>query len=238
MKKILVGVNFIGMILLLSSCVYANSEGIQKEKYELASFDKVKVSAGIQIFLTQGSENTAIIEADGSVIDNVLIDNSNGVLEISLEKSSWNLFRRNKGKIKVYLTFSNLAEVSASSGSRVYSQNVLELDKFDLSVSSGAYASLTISAVQVNLASSSGANVEIEGAAQHVSAKVSSGADINAKDLVAQTGDGSASSGGSLAIYIDGEVDASASSGGSVDIFGDSVLKNINMNSGGSINKR
>jgi hypothetical protein len=85
---------------------------------------------------------------------------------------------------------------------------------------------------------SSGANIKVKGTADFIYAEASSGADIKANDFVAQLGEAKASSGGSVNIYVDGDVDARASSGGSITIFGDAVLRNIEQSSGGSVNKR
>lgn len=233
-------VSMMGMIWLLSSCVYADSEGIQKETRSLAPFTEIKVSTGVQLFLTQGDENVAIVEADGSIIDNVIVESKNGVLEIHYKSSGWNLFGRNlrHGEIKVLLTFTRLEALKASSGSSVHSQNFLELDHFDLSVSSGANSSLSLSAAKVNMDASSGANIKMNGSAQLIYAEASSGANIKANDLTAQTGEVRASSGGNVQVYVDGDVDAKASSGGSVTVFGNAVLRNIEQSSGGSVNKR
>ena len=230
----------IGMIWLLSSCIYADGEGIQKETRKLAPFSEVKVSAGVQLFLTQGDENVAVVEADGIVIDNVVVESKNGVLKISYKSSGLNLFGMNMrhDKIKVFLTFTRLEALRASSGSGVYSQHELNLDNFNLSVSSGANSSLSVSASEVSMDASSGANIKMNGSAQLIYAEASSGANVKASDLVARSGEARASSGGSIQIYVDGELDAKASSGGSVTVYGDAVLRNIEQSSGGSVNKR
>ncbi|MCA1744327.1 MAG: DUF2807 domain-containing protein [Bacteroidales bacterium] len=233
-------VSMMGMIWLLSSCVYAGSEGTQKETRNLAPFSEVKVSTGVQLFLTQGDENLAIVEADGSIIDNVVVESKNGVLEIYYKSSGWNLFGRNlrHGEIKVLLTFTRLEALKASSGSSVHSQNALELGNFDLSVSSGASSSLSLDAIKVSMDASSGANIKMKGSGEFVYAEASSGANIKANDFTARSGEARASSGGSVNIYVDGDVDAKASSGGSVTVYGEAMLRNIEQSSGGSVHKR
>jgi hypothetical protein len=233
-------VTMMSLIWLLSSCVYAGSEGIQKESRQLAPFSEVKVSTGVQLFLTQGDENLAVVEADGSIIDNVVVESKNGVLEIYFKSTGWNLFGKNlrHGEIKVLLTFTRLEKLRASSGSSVHSQHMLNLGDFDLSASSGASSSLELSAGRVSMDASSGANVKITGTADSVYAESSSGANVKANELIAQAGAARASSGGSVKIYVDGDVDATASSGGSITVFGDASLRNVEQSSGGSVNTR
>jgi formylmethanofuran dehydrogenase subunit C len=206
----------------------------------LAPFSEVKVSAGVQLFLTQGNENLAVVEADGSVIDNVVVESKDGTLEIHYKSSGWSLFGKNMrhGEIKVLLTFTRLEALKASSGSSVFSQHTLELDDFDLSVSSGASSSMTLDGAKVSMDASSGANINMSGSAQSVYAEASSGANIKANDFLALSGEARASSGGSVKIHIDGNADAKASSGGSITILGDANLRNIEQSSGGSVNRR
>lgn len=233
-------VSMIGMIWLLSSCVYAGSEGIQKETRSLAPFSEVKVSTGVQLFLTQGDENLAVVEADGSIIDNVVVESKNGVLEVYFKSTGWNLFGRNlrHGEIKVLLTFTRLEKLRASSGSSVYSQHLLNLGDFDLSASSGANSSLELSAGKVSMDASSGANIKVKGTGESVYAEASSGANVKANDFIAQAGSARASSGGSVNIHVDGDVDARASSGGSITVKGDAALRNVEQSSGGSVRQR
>ncbi|WP_062128548.1 head GIN domain-containing protein [Geofilum rubicundum] len=240
MKQTKGWITLLGLVWLLSSCVYAGSEGIQKETRKLAPFSEVKVSTGVQLFLTQGDENMALVEADGSIIDNVVVESKNGVLEIYYKSTGWNLFGRNlrHGEIKVLLTFTRLEKLKASSGSSVHSQHVLNLGDFDLSASSGANSSLELSARRVSMDASSGANVKVKGTADSIYAEASSGANVKASDFVALAGAARASSGGSVKIYVDGDVDARASSGGSITVFGDAALRNVEQSSGGSVNTR
>jgi hypothetical protein len=221
-------------------CTYAgSSEGIVKEIRPVAPFSKISVSTGISVFLTQGNEHYVEIEADESVIENVMVETKDGKLKIYY-KASGNIFRRNKSMsgIKVFVTFTRMEELAISSGSRVVSQNQFVLEDLEVKCSSGASCKLDIVCDALALKSSSGASINIKGQAKSLDAGASSGASISGGDLVALVAKASSSSGASVKINVSGESVASASSGGSVTIHGDGVLKSSSQSSGGSVSKR
>jgi hypothetical protein len=83
----------------------------------------------------------------------------------------------------------------------------------------------------------SGSSIDISGSAEKTSINVSSGAIFKSYDFAVDYCDAKASSGGGIRITINKELSAKANSGGGVKYKGDGVIKEINVNSGGSVKK-
>jgi hypothetical protein len=238
MKQNLTAMCMVCISLLLVSCVFAENQGVVKETRPVAPFNSIRVSSGIFLYLVQGTENSAVVEADESIIDRVVVESTNGDLRISYNQAK-GLFRRNpnRGKISVYVTFTRLEALQASSGAQVQSEGMLLLDVLQLTSSSGAACRLEADCYSLNMEASSGGHINLKGAVRELTAKASSGAHINAVDLVAEEVSAEASSGGHINVFCTSEVVASASSGGHVNVYGEGLMRSVSQSSGGSVKR-
>ena len=89
----------------------------KKEERKLADFNEVRVSNAINLYLKQGNETKAVIEADGIELDEVVTEVSGGGLKVSIKKN--NNFRRSI-HVKVYLTYKSIESISKSVGDKYY----------------------------------------------------------------------------------------------------------------------
>jgi len=226
MKKILLLV--FGFIIALSS--YSQ----KKEERKLADFNEVRVSNAINLYLKQGNETKAVIEADGIELDEVITEVSGGGLKVSIKKN--NNFRRSI-HVKVYLTYKSLEAISASSAADVYSESVIKTDELEVSASSAASMELDIDVASLDMSVSSAGDIELSGKAGKVTGTASSAGDVDAFDLVCKTADVRASSAGGIRINVTDDIEARASSGGSVKYKGNPLRSNTDSSSGGSVRK-
>ena len=104
-------------------------------------FTQVKVSTGIDLYITQGKNVSLTVEADENLQDIIITEVSNGQLRIYADRN----IRRAKAR-KVHLTIDTLDELIATSGSDVYTENTIKATNFIVSVSSGADARITVNA--------------------------------------------------------------------------------------------
>lgn len=230
---------------MMSACVYGGSTELSGElvqqHHSLDAFNSIHVKTGVQLILTQGETYAAMVEADSEVIDRVVLANKDGKLEIYVENPGgprWLQWGNNSGTVKVYLTFSELQALEASSGAHVQTQGLIAATSFEMDASSGAHMNVSLNVTEVEVDASSGAHVSLKGQADRISADASSGAHIKAADFIALGGVAEASSGAHVTLFVNGSADAKASSGGQVRVLGDVALKSIESSSGGSISTR
>lgn len=240
MKKITALLTFVLSIVFVFSAnasnwtkrVYGNGH-VVKETRDVAHFDGIKASAGINVYLFQGDENKVVVEADENLQKCIITEVNGSVLkcyiDCSIQKSS---------KLNVYVNFKNLNIIKASSGSDVYGETVIDTDNIDINVSSGADVKIEVKANSVNCSVSSGADAIIKGKADYFEGDASSGADIKASDLVVKTCKASASSAGDIRITVTDKIEAHASSGGDVTYSGNPEIEHINESSGGDVRHR
>lgn len=198
------------------------------------NFSVVKVSAGIDLYITQGNEVSLVVEADENLLDIIKTEvNENGKLSIYSEKNIWKAKAR-----KVHLTLTNIEELIATSGSDVYTENTLKATRFKVSVTSGADAKIDVDAENVESNATSGADLSISGVATNHTSSATSGSSIYAFGLKSKKAKVSVTSGADIDIYASESIDARATSGGDVDFKGNPTNVNKKETSGGDISAK
>ncbi len=216
--------------LLLSSCIIdggswgqtrGNGNVVTKTRNISEDFTGVRGASGLDVYLEKGNENKVVVEADENLHDLIVTEVHNGFLKIKTSKG----ISRAKAK-KVYVTYTELDAVEASSGADVIVNSVIKAEKLSLSSSSGADLEVEIDAREVSISTSSGADLKVFGRAKYLTADASSGSDLNARELQVQKCRANASSGADITVNVKEDLDARASSGGDVRYYGDPVTVN------------
>ena len=238
MKK--VNIQFLAILFIatiFTSCgldifngVVGNRNIVTIERTPQADFSGIKVSTGINLFISQGSTNAITVEADENLHDLIITEVKEGVLKIYTDKNIWKAKAR-----KVYVTIENLTLLKASSGSNVKSESIIDTNEIYIDASSGASIDIEIVAKNVITETSSGSDVKIKGTTINHTSRASSGSSINAYKLKSTNANASASSGASINIYASKNMDAKASSGGVIDYTGNPTKISKEASSGGSI---
>ena len=231
-KLIPVFASLIVVSLLLSSCllgIRGNGKVVRNER-QLASFEAVSVSAGLEVILSQDSVAKVIVEADSNLQEIIKTEVSNGELKIYPKK------RISMCEAKrILVTIKNIHSVEASSGAEVKSKAELKMPFLQISVSSGANIELKLAATKLNVEGSSGGNINLSGTTETLDVDGSSGTNIKAKDLQSKTCKAGASSGANLKIYVTEKINAQASSGGNIKITGNPKERDVQKSSGGNV---
>jgi hypothetical protein len=201
------------------------------------SFTAISVSSGIDLYLSQGNEESlAVSAADQKHLDRFKTEVVNGTLKIYYDNKGVTWKSENR-KLKAYVSFKTLQKLNVSSGSDAKVNGSINADDFDLDVSSGAVFKGSITAKTLTVDVSSGASISISGKSDKLKVEVSSGADFKGYDLVTDYCDASASSGAGLHVTINKELNAKASSGGDIHYKGTALIRDIKTSSGGSVKK-
>jgi hypothetical protein len=211
------------------------------EKRSVTSFHAVKVSHGIELLLSQGTEEALAISADNRELkEAVKTEVVDGELRIYVKQDLqkwWNQLRRNGRNVKAYVSFKNLDHLDASSGSRTTINGSLNTNKLSINISSGAHLKGRIKGEDVKVDVSSGAVTDISGEVKNLDVNASSGAHFYGYDLTATNCDADASSGSKIQLSVNKEIKASASSGGGINYKGDAAQTHVSTSSGGKIRK-
>jgi len=212
--------------------VRGNGHVTQQDR-PLASFDGIKASAGINVFLFAGDEEKVVVEADENLQECIITEVKGSTLKCYIDCRV-----RKSTKMNVYVTFRELNLLHASSGSDVTGETPIKTRELDINVSSAADLKVEVIAESIECDASSGADARIKGKAAHFRGRSSSGADIKADELTVETADVKSSSGADIRITVTGKIEADASSGGDVVYFGDPRYERVHESSGGDVTRR
>jgi ribosome-associated translation inhibitor RaiA len=238
MKKL-----FLSFFAIVSLHAFAQDNNIvndaNAEKRILhASFNAIKISDGIDLYLSQsGEESIAVSASEDRYKVNLKTEVENGILKIYYEKNGmvWN--DNVKKKLKAYVSFKTLEKLDASSGSYVMAKSVMTVSKLKMKFTSGSQFNGEVNISQLDVEQESGAEISMSGKAVEVNVDVSSGAVFKGFDLASEFCSAKASSGGGVRINVTKELNAKASSGGGIRYKGDGVIKQVDVNSGGMVKK-
>jgi len=202
-------------------------------------FTKVRVSAGIELIIDQGSEVSLTVEADENLHDIIITEVEDGKLKIYTEKNIWKSaskkVKASSGSNVITSTILKATDLNvvSSSGARL----TLELTAVNLtsSTSSGASANIDVNANNVVSSSSSGSNMKIKGKTTIHETSASSGSSINAYNLLSKNVTAKVSSGASISVHASESLDGKASSGGGLSFEGNPEKITRKTSSGGSI---
>lgn len=226
--------------VLMSSCnvnmfnrVNGNRNVVTADRSTSQKFTKIKVSTGLDLYLSQGTKNKVTLEADENLHDIIITEVNDGVLKIYSEKNIWQAKAR-----KVYVTVKNLEGLTATSGSDVYTEDVLKVETIKVSATSGADIRIALDADTVETSATSGSDIRISGTANNHTSRANSGASIEAYKLISKNATVNVSSGADINIYASESINAKASSGGDIDFKGNPREINKKSSSGGSVSAK
>ncbi|MGK0413643.1 MAG: hypothetical protein ACJA1B_001851 [Polaribacter sp.] len=197
------------------------------------SFTRVKVSTGLELYLTKGVKPKITVEADENLQDIIITEVKNGVLYIYSEKNIWKA-----GARKVYVTAKTLEGITATSGAEVYTQETITADIIDINASSGAQMEISLDANSVETNATSGAHIYVFGLTEKHTSSATSGASIEAYKLRSKQVTARVTSGADINIYASESMSATATSGGDIDFKGSPKKISKTKNSGGSISPK
>jgi hypothetical protein len=227
------------LLLFLSSCyldfretVYGNGNVVTEER-SADSFNRLKVSSGIDVFITQGDEESIKVIADENLLEYIKTEIFDNTLKVYTEANI-----RNARSKEVHLVYRQLREIDISSAGDVEGTNRMKADDLDLDLSSAGDLVLDVEAKRINCNISSAGDARLSGTVDELDADLSSAGDLYAWDLIAKKARVNVSSAGNARICATEEVDLNASSAGDIYYKGDPEKINTHKSSAGSIIKK
>lgn len=203
------------------------------EKRNVANFDKVTVSQGLECEIIFSDKLEVTVEADDNLINGIHTTVQNGTLDISSEYDNY----INVTSKKIIVRMPKIVSLESTSGSTITSSNILNSDDITLKSSSGSSLEVEVEADKVTLETSSGSEQKVTGKALKVFTASSSGSHIDANGLLANEVNSQSSSGSSTTVNAAVLLDAKASSGSSITYLNSPKEVRKEETSGGSVSK-
>ncbi len=195
----------------------------------------IKVSSGLDLYITQGDKVSLKIEAEKAYLHRVITEVKGHQLRIYTEgRLNW----KRTTLPKIYVTLTDLKSVTSSGGSDVFTKNTIKADSLVLNSSSGSDMYMEVDTRKLSLNSTSGSDLKVKGKTIYLNASAGSGSDIIAEDLAAKYVSVKTSAGSDARVYAIERIDAHASSGSDIIVYGSPVTKNLKESNGGDIREK
>jgi len=228
------------IILAASSCIHGqfwktvegHGKVVSRER-KTDSFNGVKVSSGIDVYLKQGNNESVTVEADDNLHEYILTEVRGGVLNVY---SEYNI--RDAERKRVYVTMKEVKSLRTTSAGDIHGESLINTDRLELSASSAGDIKLEVHARDIDIDISSSGDITLSGETDRLRADLSSAGDLNAYDLKAREADISVSSAGSADVNVSERITARASSAGDINYKGDPKYVDAHSSSAGGIHRR
>lgn len=228
--------------LLMFSCnfdanfgsgIKGNGNVTSTERAINKNFTQIEISKGLDVYITQSDTESIKVQADENLQDIIITEVKGNVLKIYAQDNI-----RYAASKKVMLHFKNVTQITATSGSDVFSTNTIVADKLKLTTTSGSDMELDLNTQNLECKSTSGSYLKLKGKTNNLVVKAKSGSDIKASNLIANTCNANATSGSAIIIHTTNQLQATASSGGDIKYYGNPEKADTNDGTSGSISKQ
>ena len=201
------------------------------------SFTTIKVSGGIDLYISQSAEQAIAISAsEEKYKDAIKTVIENGVLKIYYDgDKGWST--KNK-KMRAYVSFKDIQKLEASGACDVYVAGEIKVNELAMTLSGASdfKGKVNVSALRLDLSGAS--DVTIEGVATVVKIEGSGASDVKGFDLITDICTAKVSGASDINITVNKELNAHASGASDVTYKGDGVMKDIHSSGASSVGKR
>jgi hypothetical protein len=237
MKKIFGSILFAGIAVTAFAQKTFNDPNAVKRS--VSGFHGVAVSGSIDLFLTQGTEETVAISAnDPKWVDKVKTEVRDGTLHIYTEYKNKNVdLSFNSKKIRAYVSVKSIDYLSSAGSGKVHIEGTLKTDKLKINISGSGNmkGDLSVNDFTVSLAGS--ANADYSGKAEKSDFHISGSGNIGTYDLTSAFCEVSISGSGNVRTTVTKELSAHISGSGNVSIKGDGMIRDYTSSGSGKFKR-
>jgi hypothetical protein len=203
------------------------------------AFHAIRISHGIDLYLTQGPDEAVAVSASTPEYRNrIITEVENGVLKIYMERENGFIWSSGNHKLKAYVSFKTLEQLTASGGSDVFFESQIVVPKLDIDLSGGSDLKGSVRITDLSLNQSGGSDVNISGTVSNLKVSASGGSDLKGYDLAADICNLQASGGSDTRITVNKELNINASGGSDVYYRGTGVIRELRTSGSSTVSKK
>ncbi len=224
-------------------CCTAFSQGniindANAEVRNVSSFSGIKVSGGIDIYLSQSEDYALAVSAvESKYRDNIRTEIKNGVLTIWYDSDKMGWTRGDK-RLRAYISFKNLESLEASGACDIRINGTIEVNTLSLKLSGASDIDGTVKLNNMTMELSGASTVKINGTVQNLKLNASGASDLKNYDLVAENCVAVVSGASDIKLTVTNSISASASGASSLYYKGNPDKKDVATSGASSISQR
>jgi hypothetical protein len=209
------------------------------EKRNVSGFHGIDVATGIKLILTKGDiEEVAVSASKTEYRDKIITEVKNGILKIHYETKLGAINKKKESKdLKAYVSYKSLDKLDVTSGAEVEINGVLTSASFNLQANTGGLVNGEINITRLKVDQNTGSKVTLTGKADDLEVEGDTGSKFLGEDLKTTDCSAVASTGARIYITVQKELSAKANTGGNIKYKGEGDIREIKVNTGGSVSK-
>ncbi|HAF29313.1 MAG TPA: DUF2807 domain-containing protein [Bacteroidales bacterium] len=206
----------------------------KKETRNLGEFDEISLAIPANLYLTQGSKNEVIIEADEDLLEKIETEVHGTNLNIQFEK--WYNYK-GVGSINIYITVKDIKKLDVAGSGDIIAKSAIKSDKLSFVVSgSGSVMidDLYVKDVYAMITGSGDVRIHGKSKANEIEVTVTGSGDFESTDIEFEEGDLSITGSGSIQTAVSKELDANITGSGRIYYKGNPLI-DANITGSGKI---
>lgn len=232
---------FIFLFTIIGSQVFAQETIINDANAEVrnvTSFTGIKVSGGIDVYLSQGSDySLAVSAADQENVDNIKTEVKNDVLEITYIDRNSRHNSSNK-KLRAYISFKTLVSIEGSDACDFYINNQLTGNSLLVKLSGACDIKGPVKLTNLSIELTGASTVKLNGDTQNLKVDASGASDIKNYNLVTENCIAKLSGASDVRITVTNSITASASGASTLFYHGNPDKRDVSSSGASSISQK
>jgi hypothetical protein len=236
--------NTVSLFFVLALCTSLNAQKTindpNAQVRSVSGYHGVAVSGSIELFLTQGSEESVVISADDTKMrDKVITEVDDGILRIYLErnKNKIQIDWPNQKKIRAYVSVKDIDYLSSSGSGKLHIEGTIKADKLKVDISGSGNLEGAVTTKDFSLAISGSADADLSGTSEKSDFHISGSGNIKSYDFSTEYCNASISGSGNVRITVTKELSAHISGSGNVFIKGDGLIRDYSASGSGKFKR-
>ena len=235
--------NTVLLLIVLAASIGINAQKTVNDPNaqvrSVSGYHGVAVSGSIELFLTQGNEESVVVSADDTKIrDKVITEVDDGILRIYLEhKNKIQIDWPNKNKIRAYVSVKDIDYLSSAGSGKLHIEGNIKADKLKVDISGSGNVEGAVTTKEFSLGISGSADADLSGTAQKSDFHISGSGNIKSYDFSTEYCTASISGSGNVRVTVTKELSAHISGSGNVYIKGDGLIRDYSASGSGKFKR-
>lgn len=236
MKSITAQKNLLLQILLLLVLAIAFSLNALASKQDrpVKNFNKIEVSGGFNVILSQGTVEKLTVEADDDILPKIITEVKGGTLIIKLENNTWNKDIKN---LTAELTFINLDGIDVSGAVKITGTNPMKFSALEIDGSGATKINLNLSATSLICDFSGASEITFKGNAPEFKVDLSGASNLEALEFLTRKCSIECSGASDARVYATESLDVEGSGASKITYTGNPTNVDSDMSGASKISK-
>jgi len=210
------------------------------QKRSASGYHGVSVSGSIELFLTQGNEESVVVSADDTKWrDRIVTEVRNGILHIYPDNKNkfqfdWSMHPK---RMRAYVSIKQIDDLSSSGSGNTHIEGNLNAEKLKIDISGSGKVEGKIVVKDLNLGLSGSADADLAGNAENSDLHISGSGNIKNYDFATAYCKASISGSGNVRITVTKELSAHISGSGNVFIKGEGLIRDYSASGSGKFKR-